>query len=332
MRFGGFWFAYLSQVFRKPWASRLKERKHAGRAEKFAAMARELGEVEFPVLLEEEHRVTEFLKKFVQFVHDVKEAGHSAFQVLFNELTQDLAEEELIDKVIDVLRKNITRMPRGGKNIVKKRLLESAYRVQQEEHNERDEYWAVNAVMNEAKKFKDDKEALMAKIRTWFKTKERFIKVLEQFKWRGEIAGSKQAISETEGIEAKIESTLSKIDAYVRENRGENLTRELDAELVELTRDITKMFLKSYAVKERAILFVFRLMYLAENVDERIKLRVNEYLAPKKPVEKIEDKLGLAVEHLGQEFHDVVEQGFRISMHKLDKEEKELEELAAAVR
>lgn len=330
MRLGGFWFAYLSQIFRRPWATRWKSRRHAGRAEKFAAGARKLGEVEFPQLLEKKHKVTEFLKEFVQFVYDVKEAGHSAFQVLFNELTQDLAEEKQIDEVIDILREHVNKMPKEGKNLVRRFLIQAAKRIGMEEHNEREEYWAVNAIVSEAKNFRSDREALMARIRTWFKTKDRFIRVLERFSWRREIAGSKKAITKTGDIKERIRNTLSKIENYVRQNKGAQLSAELDWELNELARDIIDMFNQSYMVKERAILFVFRLIYLAETVDERIKLEVNRHFAPKKSVEEIEDKLGQAVGYLGQEFHDVVEQGFRISIHRLEKEQKKLEALASA--
>jgi hypothetical protein len=42
--------------------------------------------------------------------------------------------------------------------------------------------------------------------------------------------------------------------------------------------------------------------------------------------------LAEAVAYLGQEFHDVVEQGFRINIHKLHTEEKRIKRLMSMPR
>ena len=323
----GFWTSFYSQIFRGPRTTAFKSRRKSRRAERYGKIARHMVFVEFPRLLDEEHRVTEFLKKFVKFVHYVKKSGESAFDILFNELTQDITEEDEIRTILDELGKNISKMGRKAKNVVKYYLAQACKRIQKEEHDERAEYREVAAIINQAKKFREDKEAFMNVLRTWLKTKASLHKVLEGVVWRREISLSKRGIITTKSLKKNINSTLAKISTHFNTNKNEPLTLELEKELKELSYLIARTFNESYLVKERAILFVLRIMYIAETADENVKLKVNEHLAPKIPVEEIEDKLGQAIEHLGQEFHDVVEQGFRISIKRLERDEKEMREI-----
>lgn len=327
----GFWMSFYSQIFRGPRATAFKSKRKSRRAERYGELVQDMASVEFPRLLEEEHRVTEFLKKFVKFVHYVKESGESAFDILFNELTQDIAEENEIKTILDELKKNINKMGRKAKNIVKYYLAQAGKRIQKEEHDERAEYREVAAIINQAKKFREDKEAFMNVLRTWLKTKAQLHKVLEGVVWRREISLSKRGVITTKSLKSRINSTLVKISAHFNANRNEPLTPELENELKELSYLIARTFNESYLVKERAILFVLRIMYIAETADENVRLEVNKHFAPEKPVEEIEDKLGQAIEHLGQKFHDVVEQGFRISIKRLEQDEKEINEIEQLV-
>jgi len=319
----GFWLRVYSQIFRGAGITRWKSRWNVGKVEKFGGMVEEFLEEEIPKL-EEEHRVTKFLKKFTEFVHNVKKAGGNVFQIIFNEITQDLTEEKEIAALLNDIGKNIRSMPRKAKNVVKYYLLQAGKNLEAEVHKERKEYWEVSAVVNQAAKFRTDREAFMAKIRTWFKTKVSLRNVLEKPVWRFEISASRKGIMNTRLLRHQVNTTLRNVAIHFKDKKVDKLTDELELELKNASDAIAKMFNESYLVKERAIIRVLKIMYVAETVDEKVKIEVNRHFAPEKPVEEIEDKLGQAVEHIGKEFHDVIEQGFRISIHKLEQEEKEI--------
>ncbi|MDP3766039.1 MAG: hypothetical protein Q8R04_06005 [Nanoarchaeota archaeon] len=326
----GFWFRYFSTFFRGPGITRWKERAEIGRVEVHAGKAQHLLFVDFPELLEKKHGVTEFLKKFTKFVHEVKEAGDNAFMVLFNELTQDLTEEKEIENILSDLDFHMKRLPQEARNLVKYYMKNEGEIIEREIHKVRKEYWEGSAIINEATKVRGDKEALMGKIRQWLKRKESLKNALERFTWRGEVAGSRRGISETHDTRQQLNRTFGKIAEHYSVGKSRKLTDELHAELEAMCKAVAHMFNESFMVKERAILFILKLMYIAENADEFTRMEVNKSFAPEEQTGEIEDKLAQAVEHLGRDFHDAIEQGFRISLHHLEQEKGKVERIAKA--
>ena len=328
----GFLTQQMLQILRGPGPTKIKEWVDVGRAEKYGEKVEGFYD-EMVDMLEKKHTVSVFLTKFLHFLDYVKKSGNNAFKIFFNQLTQDLTQEREQEKLINDIRQHLRDLPPKCRSILEYYLQKAFKTIESQEHTQRKQYWAVASLMKELSKVADDKEALMVKLRTMMKEKNQFTRVLERFAWRREIAASRREIGNTVFFKKRINATLDRLNAamqqlnkHVGESPNNALSKELRSELEQVTESIAKMFNASYLVKERALLFVMKIVYIAENVDEKVVEEVAKNYAPDASVEEIRKKLAEVLRLLGQEFHNVIEQGFRISINHLQKEEKQIQQ------
>ena len=171
----GFFLRQAATLFKGIFMTSRKERSEVHKTEKYGEAAVYLLSVEYPELLEHKHRVTQFMEKLVTFVRDVKTAGKNCFLVIYNQLTQDMAEERTIHSLlVDDIHNHWAEMPKDRllKDTERRMLLSVTQELQSDVGNERKLYRELEAVMIEAAKPSTEHQDIMDAARTLFKKKE----------------------------------------------------------------------------------------------------------------------------------------------------------------
>ena len=323
----GFYAKYWSTLLKGPGATRFKIRSEIRKIENFSNQASHLLFHEFPRLIEKEHRVTKFLKVLVKFVTTVKKTGENCFKVLFNESTQDMRELKEVEGILQEIGEFWKKMPMNKlfKKIELDFLLQIINVLKNDEIKEREEYKLVAVIINESINSKNNHERFMAEVRKRFKEMDvkKLAKIFERIVWRKEARISKQEISATHSVKKQLWNLLDKITKEKNETKLKQLAQQLESKLNEMKMHIANMFKQSYLVKERAILMVLRIIYIADYANVYLKLREERKLVPAEPTEKGLLSLEEAIRHLGADFNKTIAQEFRIIIHDIEKLEKD---------
>lgn len=104
----------------------------------------------------------------------------------------------------------------------------------------------------------------------------------------------------------------------------------MENELNQVCTEIKTYFQESYLARERAILMILKALYVAEAADDYLKRMVERHYLPAQSTQDLRNKLAGAVSEVGEKFHNVISQEFRILIHKFEVEESEALKLARA--
>lgn len=210
----GFYTKYWSTLFKGPRATKLKLTFGVRRAEKFGGLLDHLYIKDWPKQIEKRHGVTQFLKRTgPKFIETFRKLCNRCFNILFNQLTQDLTELKAEDGVIKVMADywNKTSKVSNLKDI-ERLMLEKIFKEdKKDEFYERDEYKEVEAIIIEAKKFIRDRETFMNWLRTRLKQRAQLRKLLEGIVWRRSVRLATREILLTKNSGSRLRTLLNRI-------------------------------------------------------------------------------------------------------------------------
>ncbi|HLG23703.1 MAG TPA: hypothetical protein VI564_02105 [Candidatus Nanoarchaeia archaeon] len=328
----GFYAEYWSTLFKSPGPTAFKIRRRIRKIERLSKRAENLLYHDFPELVEKEHKVTKFLKEFVKFIREIKGIGGNCFEILFNEMTQDMSEFHEVDEILKELDDFWKKMP--SHKIFRKLELEFLLKLiktlQSDEVQDRAEYREVEAIINEAntKNVEKEHEDFMATIRDRFKQKKQMHNMFESLAWRRGSKLVRRAIKATQAHRNEMWAILKKASKKsTQENEMKKYAIKLEVQLNAIGDNVALMVKESYLVKERAILMVFRLIYIADTAKKSVREEVNKHFLPSAPVNEDFKALEEAVAHIGKDFHNTLSQEFRIVIHDISKLEVEAKKL-----
>ena len=331
----GYYFWRLGTVFRGIRATGFKEKWEIRRLEAEAARLTHSLFHEFPKETKIKHTITHFFKRVIpEFIKNFKKLCENSFKIEANQLSQDITETKEEDSVIKQLSDFWGKMPKNqmGENILsieRNFLLKIAQEDNKDELINRDEYNEVEAIINEAKNFKDH-QRFMVWLRTRIKKRQQLRNVLEGFSWRRSVRISTGEILMTKTLRAKLKQLLEKISREINQSNFKKLSNELQEELNIICNHIRNYFKHSYLVRERAILTVLKAFYILEYADTHLQDSVERHELPANQTQEARNQLNEVIEEIGKKFHNIVTQEFRIVIHDLKKEEREAERLAKA--
>lgn len=331
----GYFWRQAATLFKGIFMTSKKERIEVHRAEKYGEDALELATVEFPELLEVQHRVTRFMNRLVKFVKDIKIAGNNCFLVLYNQSTQDMAEERAVHAIlIDDLHSNWQSMPNNPelKAVEKKMLLSTTGELQKSVGNERTLYKELEAIMIEAAEPEKEHQDIVDAASTLFKKRESIGNKFEEIAWKRAISQARRAIRDTRKIEHSIKALMSGIKQAVKAKKPAYVKSniiQLEGELGKASGDIASMYKFSYLVKQRALFFFMRLLYIGEQVEKFVQKEVAKSYAPHSAEEKLFEEYKIAMRDLSKDLR-IVAQEFRIVVHEIESDIHEAKRLATA--
>ena len=329
----GFFLKQWESVWNGIWITSRREKGGASRAETYGGAAKELLFVEFPELLDRKHGVTKWMRKLVEFVEDVKKGGGNCIKVLYNELTQDMAEEREVHRMLGDLKEYWDKMPKDPelRKVEKATLLTIARTLKSDDGRERFEYKELLAVMHELANITNEHEDLMDIIRTFAKKRADLGKPLEKVAWRFEIGKVRRLIRGTRALNSAIKSLMASISRARESTKSAEIKRdlrELEADLQRVSADVAAMYKESWLVKERAFLLFMKLLYIAEQCEKYVDREVEIQNAPPVAKENLIERYKDAVRHLSRDLQ-VVAQEYRILIHDLERDINEADRLAS---
>lgn len=323
----GFYEKYFSTILRGPFSLKWKERIGVNAIERLGGRL-EKDEGKTKKEAEETHEITNFLSTKKKDVTYIRRIADNCFSLLFNELLQDRTELN----EMELFFKELANLP------LDRRLREVEYKVvgmiisvlKHESASDRQEYRELEAVMNQATKFKTNREGFMIWLRTQLKTKVTLRNILEKVSWKMSISAASRNISRTKKAAVDLRKMVRGINIAMTQesDKKEELIQALEQKLVEEEQHIADMFKESYLVKERALLMILKILYTAENMDLYLQDLVKRNYIPKEPADKLREELANAVETLGKHLHNVIAQEFRIVIQQVELEKKHVGQLA----
>lgn len=328
----GYYWTQAATWFKGPTGNWFRERRGVTKAERFGGRAEYLLNQEFPQLLEHRHFVTKFLHELKEFVHDVERAGENCFRVLFNELSQDITELNEVDGILNDLGVYWSELPKYPqlREAEKMFLMSIVKTMKSDEVRERGEYKEVEAVMLEAEKY--GRQDFMDALRTFFKKRGNLKNVWERISWKQSINASRASLADSRKLRYEIRALLrevSKVKGAKTTSQKQKLLAKLEADLKRASQDVAVMFKESYFVRERALLFFMRLLYVAERCHLYLSEEVRKSDAPEQSDTDLVRDMGEVLRKLGEHFHDFISQEFRIVINKIESDVKKADALLA---
>ncbi|MBI2558662.1 hypothetical protein HYW20_05035 [Candidatus Woesearchaeota archaeon] len=329
----GFYIKKWSTLLKGPGATKFKERWEVRRVEKFGGQVTKFLFKDAPRLIQKEHRITEFYRRFDHFLNAIKKVCSNSVNIIFNQLTQDMTEIRTEEGIVKQISDFWIKLPKiEGLQEVEKRSLKKIAAIDKEEEKlrYRPEYTEVEAIIIEAKRLEGDHQKFMDWLRTRLKERAELRNLLERFAWRSQISISAREISILKNRRDNLKRLLGKISKGPRD-KIKGLVKESEFELNQICKDINTYFRESYLVRERAILMILRVLYIAESADTYLEEMAGKHNLPQQKTEEARTKLRkVIVDEVGKEFNKVLAQEFRIVIKQLEEEGSEAERLARA--
>ena len=329
----GFFERQWATPFKGIWITSRRIRRAATKAENYGGAAQKLLFEEFPELIEHWHRVTAWMRMLIKFVKDVKKSGQNCFKVLYNELTQDMAEEREVHEILTELQQFWSRMPNDREllNTEKIVLITIAKDLKVDEGRERFQYKELLAVMHELANIDKEHEDIMDIIRTFAKRRADMGKPLEKVVWKFEASKVRRQIRDTRQLRKEIKKLMILITESRKSNVAQQRTqlKQLEADLQQAAADISAMYKESFLVKERAFLSFMKLMYIAEQCERYVDKQIRVHNVPGSAEQNLRDEYKKALRELTKDLQ-VVAQEYRILIHDFERDIREDEALARA--
>ena len=330
----GFYERKWSTLLKGPGATRFKERWEVTRVESLGGAMTKFAFVDAPRLIQKAHTISKFFDRWPYFLKVVTKICSNCVKIIFNQLTQDMKEIETEDGVVKQLADFWNKVP---KNVNLKEAERTALMTlaavddEEEKLRYRPEYNEVEAIVLEAKNVQGDHEKFMDWLRTRVKKRDELRNVLERYAWRSTISLATKRIFVTESLRNRLHRLLEKISEEREDKKIKALSAELQVKLIQICKEIKAYFRESYLVRERAILMILKVLYIAESVDEYLKKMEEQSYLPKIQTEQARERLKeVIVDEIGKEFNKVLAQEFRIVIHDLEVEKTKERKLAKA--